>query len=342
MLFLQTDSISHVSENLPVSEGEVRHTAKPQHPYQVLRQLPDDATPAQQDSAIQAVFQPQEVHYSNCPDTLHFPGQDAGKSLKEIEIPKYYKESFFSKDSLLHPELNGGRYGVSGDPVPYSIHNDNYVTGILLGCFIIALIAFSRSKSFLLRQSKEFFYTRRGNTTVESETTNEFRFQFFLLLQTCLLLSLFFFFYTTEYISDTFILSSQYMLLAIYFGIIAVYFIVKLILYSFVNNVFFDNKKNVQWIKSQMFLESIEGMALFPSVMLYAYFDVSIGNTLIYLAFIVTLVKLLTFYKCYSIFFGKISAFLQIILYFCALEMIPLITLWESLVMTGNYLKINF
>ena len=132
------------------------------------------------------------------------------------------------------------------------------------------------------------------------------------------------------------------MLLAIYFGIIAVYFIVKLILYSFVNNVFFDNKKNVQWIKSQMFLESIEGMALFPSVMLYAYFDVSIGNTLIYLAFIVALVKLLTFYKCYSIFFGKISAFLQIILYFCALEMIPLITLWESLVMTGNYLKINF
>ena len=31
---------------------------KPRHPYQVLRTLPKDATPAQQDSAIQATFQP--------------------------------------------------------------------------------------------------------------------------------------------------------------------------------------------------------------------------------------------------------------------------------------------
>jgi hypothetical protein len=49
-------------------------SSKPMTPYQVLRLLPKDATPAQQDSAIQAWFQPGEVHYSNQPDTLHLPG----------------------------------------------------------------------------------------------------------------------------------------------------------------------------------------------------------------------------------------------------------------------------
>ena len=53
---------------------------KPRHPYQVLRTLPKDATPAQQDSAIQAAFQPKEVRYSNMPDTLHLPGYGKGKS----------------------------------------------------------------------------------------------------------------------------------------------------------------------------------------------------------------------------------------------------------------------
>jgi|WetSurMetagenome_2_1015567.scaffolds.fasta_scaffold01573_10 hypothetical protein len=341
MLFQQSDSLNNAS-TISIPEETEPHVSKPQHPYQVLRQLPADATPAQQDSAIQAVFQPKEVHYSSRPDTLHLPGQDAGKGLNDVTLPKYYKESFFSKDSLFHPELSGGRYGVAGDPVPYSIHGDNFVTGMLLGCFILALIAFSQSRSFLFRQAKDFFYTKRSGTTEVSETSAELRFQFFLVLQTCLLLALLYFFYTTIYIADTFVLSSQYQLIAIYFGIIASYFLVKTILYTLVNNVFFDNKKNVQWLKAQIFLTSAEGVALFPFVMLHAYFDLSIKNTLIYFAVVVIFVKLLSFYKCYSIFFRKIGAFLQIILYFCALEITPLIALLVSLVMTGNYLKINF
>ena len=65
-------------------------------PYQVLRLLPKDATPAQQDSAIQAWFQPGEVHYSNQPDTLHLPGHGIGRSLKDVNLPQYYRENFFS------------------------------------------------------------------------------------------------------------------------------------------------------------------------------------------------------------------------------------------------------
>ena len=115
--------------------------AKPQTPYQVLRLLPKDATPAQQDSAIQAWFQPGEIHYSTRPDTLHLPGHGIGKSLKDVNLPQYYREHFFSDNTYLHPELDGGRYGVAGDPIPYTTKNDNIITSMLLVCFVLTLVA---------------------------------------------------------------------------------------------------------------------------------------------------------------------------------------------------------
>ena len=155
---LRQDSI----QTEPIVSSETNDTivqkpAKPQTPYQVLRLLPKDATPAQQDSAIQAWFQPGEIHYSSRPDTLHLPGHGIGKSLTDINIPQYYREHFFSDNTYFHPELDGGRYGVAGDPIPYTTKNDNIITSMLLVCFVLTLMAFSFSKSFLLRQAKNFF-----------------------------------------------------------------------------------------------------------------------------------------------------------------------------------------
>ena len=82
----------------------VEHSAKPQTPYEVLRLLPKDATPAQQDSAIQEWFEPKEIHYSSRPDTLHLPGQEIPRDLKEVSLPHYYRENFFSNNTMYHPE----------------------------------------------------------------------------------------------------------------------------------------------------------------------------------------------------------------------------------------------
>ena len=148
----QTDSIAKEQHNeIPSPEQSAieQRNFKPRHPYQVLRQLPRDATPAQQDSAIQAAFQPREIHYSEQPDTLHLPGHKAGKSTKEVSLPTYYKETYFANDSLLRNEVNGGRYGVAGDPVPYTMRGDNVITGLLLAFFILAFISITRSSRFI-------------------------------------------------------------------------------------------------------------------------------------------------------------------------------------------------
>src|SRR5574344_437134 len=335
--------ITQATDSLELAPEEPQHhIAKPQHPYQVLRLLPSDATPAQQDSAIQAVLEPKEIHYSAQPDTLHLPGSKPGKNMKDVSIPKYYKEGFFSNDTLFHPELNGGRYGVAGDPIPYTMRNDNLVTGLLIACFILALIAFSHSKRFLILQIKNFFYSTNDSSQDVSMTTREVRFLLFFICQTCLIMAVLFFIFTQSNIADTYILSSPYELHAIFVGIFAFYFLIKSIMYNFVNWVFFDKKKTIQWTRTSMFIITMEGILLYPLALLLVFFNLSIESTVVYFIIVVILAKLLLFYKCRTIFFKRLGDFLQIILYFCALEIMPLLALWGTLVFVDDYLKINY
>lgn len=338
---LQQDSISYQQSAVQGGDSAVvQH--RPLTPAQVLSWLPRNATPAQQDSAIQAHFKPSEIHWSEHPDTLHLPGHDAGVDLMKSELPQYYREGFFSKDSMFHPELQGGRYGVAGDPVPYTVHNDNIITSLLLACFIFSVIAFANARRFIIRQAKDFFYLPHEGTTEFTETSNEFRFQLVLVLITSLIIAILFFFYTLRYIGETFVLSSQYTLITIFLGITVGYFLLKVGLYTFVNQVFFDGKRNQQWIKALLFIVSIEGVLLFPALVFGAYFELDTNKVITYVIIAVVIVKLLTIYKCYIIFFRRNVVHLQIILYFCTLEMIPLLAYWGVLVITANYLKINF
>lgn len=95
-------------------------------------------------------------------------------------------------------------------------------------------------------------------------------------------------------------------------------------------------------MKAYLFLFSCEGVLLFPVVMLLTYFNLSLDAAIIYALIVVGLVKILSFYKSYIIFFRGNGSFLQIFLYFCALEVVPLFALLGGLVLISHYLKINF
>lgn len=263
-------------------------------------------------------------------------------NMLDTQLPQYYREGYFSKDTLFHPELPGGRYGVAGDPVPYSVHSDNVITSLLLVCFVMAVISLATARNFIIRQARNFFYIQHEGTTEVTETASELRFQTFLCFLTCILMALLYYFYTLHYFGDTFVLDTQYHLIAVYLAMVIAYFLVKVLLYSIVNTVFFDSKKNRQWIKSLLFIISLEGVLLFPAVILWAYFNVTLKNVLIYFIIVLIIVKILTFYKCFLIFFRRNVVKFQIILYFCTLEIIPLIAFWGALEITANSLKINF
>ena len=339
MIQQQTDTLAHTIDTAGVQQTARRHELTPK---EVLSWLPSTATPAQMDSAIQAHIKPSEITWSQCPDTLHLPGWPAGKSYRQASLPQYYKESFFSKDSLFHPELRGGRLGVAGTPVPYAIATDDFFVSLLLGGFILIAVAFTQSKGFFIRQIKKFFYANHSDgTTVIPETSTEIRFQIILVLQTYLMLALGFFFYSRTRIGEAFAIDT-YKVIGIYVGMIAGYFLTKTALSWVVNLTFFGSKENLQIQKSSLFIAATEGVALFPIIMLQTFFEMSLYITLLYICITIIVAKMLTLFKQYTIFFSKNPLNFQIFLYFCALEIVPLIMLWGGLTTINGYLKINF
>ena len=333
---IQTEAYADIAE--PHADSIVHRALTPR---QVLSWLPADATPEQQDSAIQAHIRPPEIHWSECPDTLHLPGMPAGRSIHDVSLPKYYRESYFTGKPHFHPDMFGGRLGTAGDPVPYTIARDNVITLLLLGCFMLAAVSLSKSMRFMTRQLKEFFRVHHGSVSDITETAAEVRFQFFLVMQTCLLQALVYFFYVQIYVSDTFVVD-QYAVTGVFVCVFAAFHTAKAIVYWLSGLVFFGRHRTELWMKSFLFILSLEGLLMFPVVMLQAYFYLPVKATLICVSLIVAFFRILSFYKTYGIFFAHRRAYLQNFLYFCTLEIMPVAALLGFLAAVSSYLKVSF
>ncbi len=244
---------------------------------------------------------------------------------------------------MFHPELSGGRMGAAGDPVPYTVAGDNFVTSLLLLALYWHVLPLLSHVSLSSGSTQSFFCTPRFGTTVITETSTELRFQLFLVLQTCLLVAIGYFLYSRASISDTFTIE-QYQVISIYAGYVAAYFLFKALLYSIAGWVFFDKKKK-RTMDEGLSLLCYRVKEYFCSllVMLLTYFDFSLQAAVIYTLYSSrNQSKYCHFIRVIIIFFRRNGAFLQIILYFCALEVVPLSALWGGLVLISHYLKINF
>jgi hypothetical protein len=255
---------------------------------------------------------------------------------------KFDSGGFFSSDTLYTTEVTSGPGGVAGDPVPYTVHGDSILTTLLLASFMLAIYATANARALVVRQLRSFIYIHREGTSEFTETATELRFQLFLTLLTCIILSLLSYFYTITYFGDTFRLQTTYEFIAIFLGIFIVYFLLKSLLYTLVNLTFFDGKRNLQWLKFFLFITALEGVLSMPAVAVHEYMDISTRSVEIYFAILFLIVKSLTFFKAYTIFFKSSVVKFQIILYLCALEIIPVLTLCGVLVMVAKQLIINF
>lgn len=256
----------------------------------------------------------------------------------EVSLLQYESRTFFSKDTLPCSEVP--LPGIAGDPVPYTMRGDDILVCLMLLCFVTTIGVFAHSRQTIFHQLREFFHIPR---TESSDAAVPGNFVLFILnLQTCLLLSVTYYFYTTHYIADTYLLDSPYELMAVYGGIFAIYFLMKTVIYRLVNAVFFESKKNKQFAWILSFVTALEGIAFFPVIILQAYLDISMQTVVCYFFFILVIAKLMAFYKCWVIFFRKIGISLQIILYLCALEIVPLLILGGVLVTIANELKVIF
>ena len=219
------------------------------------------------------------------------------KKQKKFQLTdfKFAEEGYFKGNKFFKLERgNNHADGVSGVLAPYAISNDNVIAAMLLGCFVMAMVAFSLSRNFIERQIKSFFRVSRSKESA-IETNEEMRFQTILIAQTSLLGSILYYLFARDLGGGRLSNDTQLGAIGCFFGVFVAYFLFKYLVYGFVNWVFFDRKNNGQWRRTQVFLSSLEGVLLFPIVLLLVYFSLSLHAALIYTLIVMLCVKMLAF-----------------------------------------------
>ena len=163
-----------------------------------------------------------------------------------------------------------------------------------------------------------------------------------LMLGTCMLLS----YVTSFYVADhhTAGLTGKHLTLVMtsLWGVFLGFFFLKWGLYQVVNLLFFGGKKTLQWSDSFQLLVAFEGLLLMPIMVLQIFGGMQWEFVLICTIIVVFLNKMLTFYKVYRTFFHKNDGFVPFFLYFCALEITPVLAFVGILQKEIDSLEINF
>lgn len=274
-------------------------------------------------------------------DTLSSQNADTLSLLQQKQISPAKADS----DSLQLADLHAVQEvdsGFEGTPISYSPRTDDAIALTLLACFFLSSIALARGKKFLSQQVKDFVLHRERTSIFDSSTAADVRYLLVLVLQTCVLSGITFFNYfhdTSPALMDH---VSSLLLLGIYVGFCLAYFLLKWLLYMFLGWTFFDKNKTNIWLESYSALIYYVGFALFPFVLFLVYFDLSLTNLVIIGSIILIFTKILMFYKWIKLFFHQFGDLFLLILYFCALEIVPCLLLYQGMVQINDVLLIKF
>lgn len=228
-----------------------------------------------------------------------------------------------------------------GAPLPYSLRADDAVMLTLLTCFFLSSTALYKGKKFLMQQLKEFMITRERNSIFDSSTASDVRYLIVLVAQTCMLAAVVFFYYFhTAHPQQAGQLPSV-VWLGSYAGSCLAYFLLKWGLYRFIGWIFFDKNKTKQWLESYLILIYYAGFTLFPFALLFVFFDINLTYLASFGLSILIFAKMLMFCKWIKIFSRRLNSLFPLILYFCALEIVPCLLVYGGLIRMNNLLLIK-
>ena len=252
---------------------------------------------------------------------------------EEKPYPFYEDMGFLQGDSMLHPEVTVAPTGFDGVLRPYQLMQDEWVTLLVLLCFAFLVLIQKKIRTYVSEQAREFFLPSRNITKKDKISTNSERLiPWVMMLLICIMGGLSVYMYNQN--RQIFFLGqmSPYQLIGLYTGIWAAYFLVKLLLSGFLNWIFFDREKKQKWRKSVFFLFTVEALLFFPLIIITIYLNLPPHIPLQIAFILVIFIKILHLYKTFLIFFPKFHGTLHLIVYFCTLEIVPLMAVFMALI----------
>ena len=231
--------------------------------------------------------------------------------------------------------------GMKGEPMPYLLRSDWFITGILFLCIIVISYIASQGKKHLQQQLKSIFTTRERANLFDDATGSDIRYTFALIINTCIMLGICTYHYVINFTPQLLSSESSSFLLGFFIFLSILYMIIKWSIYKTINWIFFEKARNLSWMVSYFNVIVWLGLILLPVILLTVYFDLTASNSFLFMALAIISAKILLFWKCFNNFFGKIHGILHLIMYFCTLEILPDLILWKGILISCNKLILN-
>jgi hypothetical protein len=262
-------------------------------------------------------------------------------SIASHTIPLFYKEQFIPGDSIKWTSLGHKPSGFDGISMPYRLRMDDGINGLLLFCFILTAYVFAYGRKAIVEQIKNLFSRKEQTDFFGKATASDLRHRIMFRLQTCILMGIFTFGYFNDYNPSMFDQKSIYWVLGIYIGIGIAFYAIKWIIYSFLGWVFFNKNITSAWLESYSTIINMLGLCYFPLVLLMVYYDLPASTILIIGLNLIIFAKILMFYKWLKFFFNNLHGLFFLIVYFCALEILPCFLLVQGLLQTNIILQLK-
>ena len=223
------------------------------------------------------------------------------------------------------------RSTMTGTPAPYSMTTDNTI--MLL--FIMNIIGISyvilMNGASVVERLKEIVYYHHKSEPFNDRTHITRICNALMSAQTILYLTII---SLAELRASTHIAmeNAPGIYLAAFAGAFILFFVAKRIAYDIVNNILYSKKEMQEWRNLYLFTIKLLGFALTPAVIAILFtpsLPLNYVNFYIFLtgtAYIYTITSSLI-----KIIFPKKRNYLEIFLYLCALEFLPMAMVWKSL-----------
>lgn len=231
---------------------------------------------------------------------------------------------------------------MSGTPIPYSIGQDNLILSLFIASLLGGAYVLLRDGASIVERLKKMFYYKGQAVPYNSRAGISTAGNNILYLLLILYSTIIIFGYLQQS-GKLQSIESSYIPFAVFAAISTLFVTAKGVIYEFINNVLFSREQAREWRESYFFTLQLLSFALLPlvaTVILVPSLNNIIFNAYIIIIGIIYLIML--FIRCFNIIFNEKSYFLDIFLYLCAIELLPLCLMWQVIHQTYLFLIIKF
>ena len=218
---------------------------------------------------------------------------------------------------------------IQGIPAPQPYYADDFmVCGILMCTFIMAAVLSDR-KHYFVRLLKAFFLPRESSMEgVRTTDIIHLRVSMYVVSLSSMALLL------TAAVASTpseTMNYGQFWLLSV--ASVALFYLLRLGVFSLTNRIFFDSATTTAWEQAYACWTLLSSIPFYLLAIAVIFFNLSPHVVLLLLTVCVALLQIWLLYKAFHICSMKKDGILQIFVYLCALELMPLLVVGKALVL---------